>query len=617
MLGNLITKYINDNWVQPMVTLYDTTYIDLASLSTIYGHEYQEQYVYFILRQDNFDYLFVYTDGIHDNLSDEFFDNVRQYGIITVAYHADDEPNYWYNRNKQFDHRYDYVASHSKRGTELRWQNGWENRAIYLPWGYNPKLCYKITNAEKIYDVVYIGANNVDGDNYYLDGYQRQLVLTKLYYFCQRNNLNFGLFGYGWEKHAVLKDCHQGLISQEEMIRVYNQSKVIFNCGYTADGDSYQTKLRHFEVAGCGAFQIVNDNPELKELFLEDSELVFYSDENDLFSKILYYISHDSEREEIANKIYQKALQLHTTEERIFKLFTGILRIPLIKYNSISVKQLKINSFDELRKIVQNDDDYKGYDLIQIIAGEAKLEYTNYSLLKHIINDNNYDVFGIRTYFQLSEINFLLLHRIKGQLKGIIIKEKDYNYNSNMDYFENEIIFFEDSNFSFPLFNYLVRPNKFKDFLKFLLSDNGFGFFEMRMLETGYIVNHVVTSVPKEYDVPYIKMLRKLLQKIESTHQTIMFYGAKGQMAENVLKLLRYFQRLKVLGFIDKCLAGSSVNGYPIYSKEQIIDLQPDVVIITAEYSGAKIYQEIAALHLQAAFVPLYDLNNPIWDIMV
>ena len=55
------------------------------------------------------------------------------------------------------------------------------------------------------------------------------------------------------------------------MVSIYHQARIVVNTSFSADGEGRpQTKLRHFEVAGCGAFQLVNDNPELRELFEPD-----------------------------------------------------------------------------------------------------------------------------------------------------------------------------------------------------------------------------------------------------------------------------------------------------------------------------------------------------------
>ena len=93
-------------------------------------------------------------------LSDEFFAHVRSAGLRTVAYPPDDEPEVWYRRNAPFDHRYDVVASHAKRGFFRRIQEGRPTRAVYVPWGFNPRFFDRPAQMPApTHDVVFVGRN--------------------------------------------------------------------------------------------------------------------------------------------------------------------------------------------------------------------------------------------------------------------------------------------------------------------------------------------------------------------------------------------------------------------------------------------------------------------------
>ncbi|WPL24632.1 glycosyltransferase family protein [Thiorhodovibrio frisius] len=106
---------------------------------------------------------------------------------------------------------------------------------------------------------------------------------------------------WGWDHHPTLHRRHRGFPEQDELVSIYHQARIVVNTSFSADGEGRpQTKLRHFEVAGCGAFQLVNDNPELRELFEPDREMVFYRDMAELEAKLRYYLEHDEEREAIA-----------------------------------------------------------------------------------------------------------------------------------------------------------------------------------------------------------------------------------------------------------------------------------------------------------------------------
>jgi spore maturation protein CgeB len=113
-----------------------------------------------------------------------------------------------------------------------------------------------------------------------------------------------------------------GLLSDEEMIRMYSRSKI--NLGFSSCDTTHQTgerilqvRLRDFEVPMSGGFYMVEQMEELEEFYRIGEEIVCYTDPADLVDKIRYYLSHDSERERIRRAGYERCLRDHTWQKRL------------------------------------------------------------------------------------------------------------------------------------------------------------------------------------------------------------------------------------------------------------------------------------------------------------
>ncbi|MCM1119898.1 MAG: DUF3880 domain-containing protein [bacterium] len=83
--------------------------------------------------------------------------------------------------------------------------------------------------------------------------------------------------------------------------------------------------LRAFDIMGSQGFLLTNYQEDFLDCFVPDEDFVYYTDVNDLLDKIDYYLSHESERKEIARNGYEKTLREHTYEKRIPILFSDSL----------------------------------------------------------------------------------------------------------------------------------------------------------------------------------------------------------------------------------------------------------------------------------------------------
>jgi len=164
-------------------------------------------------------------------------------------------------------------------------------------WGFNHFL-YRNLNLPRIYDVTFVG-----------QCYGERPALIKE---LKNKGIDIVPFGRGWPNSKRL--------SQGDLIKVYNQSKITFN-SYFSSKDTIALNGRDFEALGCGSFVVTQEIEEIKEYFIPGKEIVTYRDIDDAAKKIKYYLEHNKEREAIERAGHERALRDHTYEKRFNEIF--------------------------------------------------------------------------------------------------------------------------------------------------------------------------------------------------------------------------------------------------------------------------------------------------------
>lgn len=103
-----------------------------------------------------------------------------------------------------------------------------------------------------------------------------------------------------------------------EMPLIFNNSKI--NLNITAKSIRSGLSLRVFDVLGCNGFLITNYQEELPEYFSIGEDLEAFASEDELISKIEYYLVHENERNEIAQNGFEKVKRLHNWEIRVTQI---------------------------------------------------------------------------------------------------------------------------------------------------------------------------------------------------------------------------------------------------------------------------------------------------------
>ncbi|MBF0337358.1 MAG: glycosyltransferase [Nitrospirae bacterium] len=645
MVGALSIRYVRDNWVETVGRMYDATFIDVTPMLNAYKNGYHEFYILRVLRQRHYDCMFFYPDAINSDFSDRFFDLVRGGGIPIAAFYADDEPELWYKQNTPYDHRFDVVGTHSLNALKRRQAEGRGDNFIFMPWSFNPLFFNRIDGADKLYDVLYVGENLVSRDFfvpgvahppqiYLRDGRLRQRVLESVYRHSKTHGYSLTVFGPGWDRHPVLRQCYGGILSSAQMAEAYNRAKIVLNFGFSGDGDedilSYQTKLRHFEAAGCGAFQLVNQNPELAGLFPDDAGIAYFSTLEELNDKILYFLTHDRIRQEMSNRIYDIAHATHTIRNRLETLIGSLplkqSRPRTHRSTRAAIKTIRYDHNDMatslLRQLSQADAADSEQTAFHLVPVTLECYDINYSLLSGDIHPAQTAITAVRTFLQLACLHHNPLQRKKENITGVMLNEKVNIRRTDprlIDYIRSVMPVIDDGDYIIPLINLIIPAGYIKAVAAAFVSNDVGAFAALPCFYSGLIVNDmgIDSAFKADFPPPYIVCLERAIGNMVMAGQRVLIYGGRGTMADNVIALFNRHSELDVIGIVDRDIKGDQIGRFPIYRYEDIESLKPNVIVIAAEYSGRKIYDAIRHLEATTTILPLYNLSEPIWSVIL
>lgn len=108
------------------------------------------------------------------------------------------------------------------------------------------------------------------------------------------------------------------VLAGEPVSAIYAGSKI--NLNISLKGIEGGTPQRIMDIMGAGGFVLTNYCSETAELFEENKEIVMFKTPEELLEKVDYYLSHDEEREEIAEAGHKKVLQRYTYEHKMKQL---------------------------------------------------------------------------------------------------------------------------------------------------------------------------------------------------------------------------------------------------------------------------------------------------------
>ncbi len=643
-LAALDVSYIRDNWMAAVKDVLgdDALVVNATPLLACGPPGLHTSYAHRIVATTKVDWCFVYHDYIFADYDHDFFANLRSAGVRTVCFHPDDEPEVWYERNRHFDSRYDIVASHSARGTARRISERRPTRAVHVPWGFNPTWFDKPARAlAPTIDVVFIGKYKVeehDAKAFREDGRSRDDVLVRVAQWCERHGRTFRVFGHGWERHPRLSGYAGGLLPHADMLRVLHSSRIVLNPGWSADpGDpTPQSKLRHFEVPGAGAFQLTNTNPELEACFTPDREMACFDDALHLEAQLQRYLTDERARQRIADAGHRRAHAEHTLQHRVRTLFFDICegRRPAAPRRravarTAQVLRIDVSRAAQLPAVAASLPARLTAEpaaFVHVAGLRGTLQRTDYALLGEAWNTGA-DVLEVRSFYEGARRKRNPMQPTRAEIDGGLLSSRvalDTLPPRHRTALRRAVPGFEQDGTWFPLLNFVARADAAPALLDAFIRRDASALHALEPMATGYVISEFSIEIPAEVGdsspvaVPrFVPPLETLLTSIARRGGRVAIYGARGDMADAVIDVVRRHPGVTCVGIIDRALAGTRRAGLRVYGTFDLPRLKPDYVLIAAAWSGPAIFEQLRPLEPRMTLVPVYDLQAAVWQMLI
>ena len=131
---------------------------------------------------------------------------------------------------------------------------------------------------------------------------------------------------YTYSNTSMLPKVHNkgGADTFTEMPLIFNHSKI--NLNFTLRAIQTGLPLRIWDIMGCGGFVLTNYQQEIPEYFEIGKEIEVFTSEEEMLSKIDYYLKHEEERRAISENGYKKVREMHTWVNRIAKMMELVFK---------------------------------------------------------------------------------------------------------------------------------------------------------------------------------------------------------------------------------------------------------------------------------------------------
>lgn len=200
--------------------------------------------------------------------------------------------------------QYDGYVFFSRKLLEVHQRRG--KKGLFLPFGVDLDAFFpREKDDQYMHEVAYVG-NDIKGEE------------ATMRYLYPAVDFDFGLYGtwrFSPAKYKIWKNwlcspykkvfnrISRGKIPQEDVPVLYSSAKINLNCTLKSCIDWDVITLRTYEVLACKGFLITDIVPAAQETMPDC--MVFTKGGSHLKELIAYYLSHDNERQQIAQAGYE------------------------------------------------------------------------------------------------------------------------------------------------------------------------------------------------------------------------------------------------------------------------------------------------------------------------
>lgn len=340
------------NFFHPLSQMgFDLLYFDFLTIMQRRGQQEMNRRLWEVARSERPDLMFVvlFQDQLDKGVVRRISEELE---TVTINWFCDDHWRFD-NFSRFWAPCFNWVVTTARSAVAKYERIGYAN-VIKSQWAAN-HFQYRRLELPLIYDVTFVGRPHGD----------RREVIAEL----RRAGIDVRVWGEGWK---------QGRIDQEQMIRVFGQSRINLNLSQASSaGDSpppsalgrrlatlpcpgpirrlgkrvlgrmgvlsrlsgvadgsprpEQIKGRNFEVPGCGGFLLSGLADDLDRYYCIGEEIVCFDSLSDLIERTRYYLAHEQQRQAIAKAGYRRTIAQHTWAHRFDEIFrsTGLESPPL------------------------------------------------------------------------------------------------------------------------------------------------------------------------------------------------------------------------------------------------------------------------------------------------
>ncbi|WP_052404889.1 CgeB family protein [Bacillus rubiinfantis] len=264
--------------------------------------------------------------SLNRSLTPDTIARLKRYNIPLGLYLVDDP--YLITYHLPLARQYQFVITEDSGSVPVYRNHG--IKALHLPLAVNPSFYSPMEVSDQYKsDICFVGSALPN----------RLRLFDELTPYLRKKK--FIIIGRWWErlKHFAILKPHilNRTIPPQETAKYYNGAKIVLNIHRIPNDvnrnprniPAYTPNNRTFDIAACKAFQLATCRRDLKNYYHLGEEMICYQGIEDLKQKIDYYLQHEAERNEIAERAFARTLEDHTYivrfQELINKLNNEIL----------------------------------------------------------------------------------------------------------------------------------------------------------------------------------------------------------------------------------------------------------------------------------------------------
>lgn len=156
-----------------------------------------------------------------------------------------------------------------------------------------------------------------------------------------KTNHDFSVYGKYWNEFIEEKYIKGEFIENKDLNKAYSNCKILLNDHWEDMVENDFISNRIFDALACKTFIISDKISSIQSLF--EGCVVTYDNYDELNEKITYYLTHDDERIQLAEKGYE-LVKNHTFDNRVSELISVIEK----EFSSKFLKQIETNMNNNL-----------------------------------------------------------------------------------------------------------------------------------------------------------------------------------------------------------------------------------------------------------------------------